>query len=223
MGMVTDNHQSIWKIYQKLYFTFGSQHWWPAETPLEVMLGAILTQNTAWKNVEKAISALKTKGLLNLNQLIRVSPQQLAQLIKPTGYYRIKTQRLLALIRWLHEKGGIEKIKYIPTPTLRAALLKCYGVGPETADSILLYALGRPVFVIDSYTRRILSRYGIIQGDEPYEILKEWIEKSIRLVIGDNTRQLVSVFNEFHALLVQLGKKYCRPHPQCYGCPLAAD
>jgi endonuclease-3 related protein len=211
------------KIYQALYRAFGPRHWWPAETPLEVIVGAILTQNTAWKNVEKAITNLKSAGLLELPQLNQLPLRKLATIIKPAGYYNIKAKRLRALTEWLENSGGLEKLTAIPTPELRAQLLQIHGVGPETADSILLYAFNRPVFVVDAYTRRIFSRYGLISGDEPYEQLKNWLEQELTPLTGKSISQTVALFNEYHALLVHLGKTHCRPQPICPGCPLESD
>jgi|UniRef100_A0A7V3V013 endonuclease-3 related protein len=207
-------------IYQRLYQTFGPQHWWPARTRLEVIIGAVLTQNTAWQNVEKAIANLKKSGLLNLNRLCSLPPHQLAALIRPAGYYNLKSRRLLALLHWLKKNGGISKISTLPTAQLRENLLNCYGIGPETADSILLYALDRPVFVVDAYTRRILSRYGLITGDESYEQLRLLIENSLAPFLSDKQEPAVRVYNEFHALLVKLAKTHCRSKPSCSGCPL---
>ncbi|MGQ9677730.1 MAG: endonuclease III domain-containing protein [bacterium] len=211
------------RIYHSLYRTFGPRRWWPAETPLEVMIGAILTQNTTWKNVERAIANLKSTQLLELHRLNRVPLQQLASIIRPAGYYNIKAKRLRALTEWLERNGGIKTIKKLSTPILRTQLLSCHGVGPETADSILLYAFFRPVFVVDAYTRRVLSRYGLITGKEPYEELKNWLEGCLITLTGKNPQRAVVLFNEFHALFVQLGKTHCRPQPICTNCPLASD
>ncbi|MEO0071017.1 MAG: endonuclease III domain-containing protein [candidate division WOR-3 bacterium] len=210
--------KTLYKIYQALYQTFGPQHWWPGETTLEIIIGAVLTQNTTWKNVEKAIANLKENDLLNLNRLINYPPEQLARLLRPAGYYNIKTKRLLSVLQWLLRYGGIEKIRRLPTIRLRNELLHCYGVGPETADSILLYAFNRPVFVVDAYTRRILSRYGLITGNEPYEQLRNWLETS--MTKSGKRINVVRLFNEFHALFVKLAKTHCRPIPICTGCPL---
>ncbi len=200
-------------IYRRLYAAFGPQHWWPGDTPLEVAVGAILTQNTAWANVEKAIAVLKSHRLLGLERLARLSPAELAPLIRSAGFYNIKAARLAAFLRWLEDCGGFPGLRRTPTRTLRPLLLACSGVGPETADSILLYALGRPVFVVDAYTRRILSRYGLIAGDEPYE--------SLRLMFESSLPHSPRLYNEYHALLVRLAKVNCRSRPTCDSCPLA--
>ena len=200
-------------IYHRLHRAFGPQHWWPGDTPLEVAVGAVLTQNTSWANVEKAMAVLKSRRLLSLNRLVRISPRRLAPLIRSAGFHNIKAQRLAALLAWLKAQGGFAALNRIPTTDLRPMLLACHGVGPETADSILLYALDRPVFVIDAYTRRILSRHGLIAGDEPYELLRRMLESSLP--------RSPKLYNEYHALLVRLAKTNCRSRPICHSCPLA--
>lgn len=210
----------LWTIFQKLFQAYGPQHWWPARTPLEVIIGAVLTQNTAWQNVERAMANLKHARLMNLDRLCRTPAGRIAELIRPAGYYNIKARRLLSVLKWLKERGGFAKLRTTPTSRLRTSLLDCYGVGPETADSILLYALNRPVFVIDAYTRRILARYGLIQGDEPYEELRSWIEASLAPFLKNDPSATVRAFNEFHALFVRLAKTHCRSQPRCPGCPL---
>jgi len=204
--------RALRSIYRRLFRAFGPQHWWPGDTPLEIAVGAILTQNTAWTNVEKAMAVLKSRRLLSLERLARLSPTGLAPLIRSAGFYNIKAVRLTAFVRWLDARGGFPGLRRIPTRTLRPLLLACNGIGPETADSILLYALGRPVFVIDAYTRRILSRYGLISGDEPYEDLRRLFESSLP--------RSPKLYNEYHALLVRLAKGNCRPRPLCNSCPL---
>ena len=176
-------------------------------------VGAILTQNTAWTNVEKAITELKSRRLLNLEALTRLSPAELAPLIRSAGFYNIKAARLAAFLGWLKKRGGFAALNRTPTSELRAQLLACHGVGPETADSILLYALGRTVFVVDAYTRRSLSRYGLIAGDEPYEQLRLMFEASLP--------RSPKLYSEYHALLVRLAKVNCRARPLCDSCPLA--
>jgi endonuclease III related protein len=178
-----------------------------------VAVGAILTQNTAWTNVEKAIAVLKSRRLLSLAALTRLSPAELAPLIRSAGFYNIKAARLAAFLGRLKQLGGFAALNRTPTPELRSQLLACHGVGPETADSILLYALARPVFVVDAYTRRILSRYGLIAGDEPYEDLRVMFESSLP--------RSSKLYNEYHALLVRLAKVNCRSRPLCDSCPLA--
>ncbi|MGQ9707827.1 MAG: endonuclease III domain-containing protein [bacterium] len=210
-------------IYHRLYQTFGPQGWWPADTTLEIIIGAVLTQNTAWRNVEKAIDNLKKTGLLNLGCLSEIDAQKLAQLIRPAGYFNIKARRLSGVMKWLKNAGGLKNLRRITTMRLRKQLIACNGIGPETADSILLYAFNRPVFVVDTYTRRILSRYGLITGREPYENLRVWLEKNIVAMLGKKKPIVVKVFNEFHALFVQLAKTHCRTKPFCSGCPLESD
>ena len=200
-------------IYRRLHAAFGPQHWWPGDTQLEIAVGAILTQNTAWTNVEKAIAVLKSHRLLSLKRLGRLSPLELAPLIRSAGFHNIKAARLAAFLKWLRTHGGFAALSRTPTPELRAQLLACHGVGPETADSILLYAMDRPAFVVDAYTRRILSRYGLIAGDEPYEALRMMFESSLP--------RRPRLYNEYHALLVRLAKVNCRPRPLCDSCPLA--
>jgi endonuclease III related protein len=200
-------------VFRRLYTEFGPQHWWPGDSPLEVAVGAVLTQNTAWTNVERAVAVLKSRRLLSLRRLARLTPARLAPLIRAAGCNNIKARRLLALGRWLDAAGGFAGLRRLPTEALRGSLLACHGVGPETADSILLYAFNRPVFVVDAYTRRILSRCGIIAGTEPYETLRMRFESGL----PRRTR----LFNEYHALLVRLAKANCRVRPSCAGCPLA--
>ncbi len=192
---------------------YGPQGWWPGETPFEVMVGAVLTQNTAWSNVERAIANLKRAGVLSCGAMLALAPEALAALIRPAGYFNVKAVRLQALCRFLVEAGGEAALAARDTPGLRTALLAVHGVGPETADDILLYAFGRPVFVVDAYTRRIGARLGLVAGDEGYEIIRRTFEAAL----GPD----VAVFNEYHALLVRHAKVHCRPRPRCEGCPLA--
>lgn len=202
-------------FYQRLYAYFGPQHWWPGETPFEVMVGAILTQNTSWSNVEKAISNLKKNNLLELDKLYGLSEEKLASLIRPSGYYNLKAKRLKELLRFLKKTygGNISKMRRGKTQDLRAQLLKVNGVGPETADSILLYALGKPVFVVDAYTKRILFMHGFIKEGASYDEVKN--------LFMQNLKNEVKLFNEYHALLVKLGKYFClKSKPKCRLCPL---
>jgi endonuclease-3 related protein len=203
-------------FFNALYSYWGPQHWWPGETPFEVMVGAVLTQNTNWTNVEKAIGQLKAHGMLEPLALYHAPVEQLAALIRSSGYYNIKARRLKNFIAFLfQEAGGSEKrLRAMPTRELRAKLLAVNGLGPETVDSILLYALDRPVFVIDAYTRRILRRHGVIRGEESYEELRALFETNLP---RNRTR-----YNEYHALLVRAGKHHCKPRARCDGCPLAA-
>ena len=203
------------KIYQRLLSTYGSQSWWPAETAFEVMVGSVLTQNTSWTNVEQAIEHLKTKNSLAASAIIRLPSKQLANMLKPVGYFNVKTKRLKNFCHWYEKQGGIDSLSRMDTKALRNELLSVNGVGPETADDILLYAFHRPVFVIDAYTRRIFARHGDIEGDEYYESLRHWFESKLSRV---NDR--VKVFNEYHALIVRHAKEACRKKPLCDECCL---
>lgn len=202
-------------IYRKLYAAFGPQDWWPGETRLEVIVGAILTQNTAWSNVEKAIANLKDAGALSsLRRLTEIDTRKLARYIRPSGYYNLKAKRLKNCLKFLRGRFGtdIKKATQIDTRTFRDELLAVNGIGPETCDSILLYAFERPVFVVDSYTRRIFSRHGLVSPEDDYH--------AIQKIFTDNLPEDAGLFNEFHALIVRLGKEFCRTRPLCEGCPL---
>ena len=160
-------------IYNLLFKRFGPQHWWPGDTPFEIMVGAVLTQNTNWHNVEKALDNLKAIDILHPLGLHQTPEEQLAQLIRPAGYFKVKAKRLRHLLDWLFDAGGgqLEHHDQRSTPALREDLLAVHGIGPETADDILLYAFGRPVFVIDAYTRRLYARLGLCSRAEPYDDL----------------------------------------------------
>jgi len=204
----------LMKIYDKLYKAYGPRHWWPGETPFEVMVGAILTQNTSWRNVEKAIQKLKNKGVLNAEGIHQLRKSQLAPLIRSSGYYRIKAERLKAFVDFLFENydGNINRMGKERLKTLRAKLLKVNGIGPETADSILLYGLKKPIFVVDAYTKRVLLRHGMISESASYgEIQRLFMNH-----LPHNKR----LFNEYHALLVHLGKTLCKKVPRCDICPI---
>jgi endonuclease-3 related protein len=214
---VIRDRRNVINIYQTLYKSFGRQHWWPAETPFEVIVGAVLTQNTAWRNVEKAIENLKRAGSLTLDKFYKIPVKKLAKLIRPAGYFNIKASRLKALAAWLKRicGGRLNHLKKIKKSKLRSLLLNVYGVGPETADSILLYALNKKSFVVDAYTRRVFTRHGFISGTESYDTIKNFFEQ----VLPESER----IYNEFHALIVKLGKDYCRKKPLCSICPLEGD
>lgn len=198
-------------IYKKLYSSFGPQRWWPADSAFEVMVGAILTQNTNWQNVEKAINNLKELRLLNLKRLYQLPQKKLAALIRPAGYYNIKARRLKEFINFY--QANAKRISSQDTGALRRSLLAVYGIGPETADSILLYALGRPVFVVDAYTKRIFSRHGFIKEGASYEEVQDLFMR--------NLKKDVKLFNEYHALIVKLAKDFClKNKPRCQACPL---
>jgi endonuclease-3 related protein len=201
-------------IYNLLYARFGPQHWWPGDTPFEIIIGAILTQNTNWANVEKAITNLKKAKVLSPEKLLRLGSKKLAELIRPAGYYNIKAVRLKNFLIWLSENyaGKLRNLSKVSTDRLRLELLSIKGTGPETADSILLYALNRPIFVVDAYTARICSRHYLIEEGTDYHRIQDLFES--------NLPADVKLFNEYHALLVRLGKDFCRPTPRCDGCPL---
>lgn len=203
-------------IYQVLFRAYGPQHWWPADTPFEVIVGAVLTQNTAWANVEKAIANLKREKLLTTpSRMYNVEPEKLASLIRPSGHYNIKTKRLRNLLSFIHTcySGSLKKMFATDPVALRQHMLEVNGIGPETADSILLYAGGKPFFVVDAYTKRIFSRKGLVTGDADYH--------EIQRLFMDNLPRDTLFYNEYHALIVKLGKENCRKkRPICNGCPL---
>ncbi len=202
-------------IYKKLSARFGPQRWWPADGVFEVMAGAILTQNTNWSNVEKAIKNLKEAKLLKAAKLYRLPLKKLAALIKPAGYYNIKAKRLKHFLEFFFKsyRGSIKKMSRENLAQLRENLLAVNGIGPETADSILLYALNKPVFVIDAYTKRILSRHRLIKTEASYDEAQNLFMR--------NLKPEVKLFNEYHALLVRLGKEFClKNKPKCGICPL---
>ncbi|MHC4917532.1 MAG: endonuclease III domain-containing protein [Planctomycetota bacterium] len=205
--------------YEALLGRFGRQGWWPGRTPFEVAVGAILTQNTAWSNVERAIRALRAAGALSFRGMRALPERRLARLIRPSGYFNQKARKLRALLDWLAERdsrGSVRRALRGPLDEVRGSLLDVRGVGPETADSILLYAGERPVFVVDAYTRRVLERHGLAAGGEPYE--------TVRALFEDHLPRSVPIYNEYHALLVRLCKEHCAKRlPACAGCPLETD
>lgn len=200
-------------VYARLFKHYGPQHWWPARTPFEVMVGAVLTQNAAWVNVERAIENLHDRRLLDPRRLLAAPQATLAACLRPSGYFNVKAKRLRAFCRWLLEAGGETRCRRLPTERLRAELLAVHGVGPETADDMLLYAFGRPVFVVDAYTRRIFLRLGLTDADAGYETLRSFFEQALP--------RRAPLYNEYHALIVRLGKEVCRPNPRCAECCLA--
>jgi len=202
-------------IYRKLYGHFGAQHWWPAKSKFEVIVGAILTQNTSWGNVEKAIKQLKKEKLLDPARLHKAGHEKIAQAIRSAGYYNIKTKRLKEFLKFFLKEYALDigKMAQADTAFLRQQLLAVNGIGPETADSILLYALNKPVFVVDAYTKRVLLRHKLIGEDYDYYKIQDYC--------AGNLRNNVKLFNEFHALLVNLAKNYClKNQPRCRLCPL---
>ncbi len=207
--------EELLEIYERLNSFFGDLHWWPADDPFEVAVGAILTQNTAWANVEKAIQALRQNRLLTPAALFSVPEDELAGIIRPSGYYHLKARRLKAFVRFLvvEYSGDVDIMKVEDLSRLRDKLLGVNGIGPETADSILLYACQKPVFVGDTYTKRILVRHGMIGNDTDYH--------SIQALFMDHLQPDVSLFSQFHAVIVNTGKAFCRKEPRCSSCPLA--
>jgi endonuclease-3 related protein len=203
------------RIYQHLLRAYGPQHWWPGETRFEVMVGAVLTQNTAWSNVERAIANLKAAGPLSAEALLAIDPAALAAALRPAGYFNLKARRLISLCRFLHASGGEAALLQRDTGELRQALLAVHGIGPETADDMLLYAFARPVFVIDAYTRRLLQRLGWIQGSEDYEELRTGFERALA--------PDAALYGEYHALIVHHAKAACRVRPRCEDCCLRRE
>lgn len=201
-------------IYRRLYDRYGPQGWWPGDGPFETIIGAILTQNTNWKNVEKAITNLAENDCLSPEKLRNLDVETLAGLIRPAGYFNQKAQRLKGFIDWLFEKhdGSIENLAALPTSTLREQLLSLKGIGPETADSICLYAFDKPLFVVDTYTARIFGRHGFLEPGCGYQEIQELFHAGLE--------HDIALFNEYHALIVQLGKEHCKRKPICKGCPL---
>jgi endonuclease-3 related protein len=206
--------ETLRDIYRRLLERYGPQHWWPAQEPFEVIIGAILTQSTAWTNVEKAIANLKAADKLAAKALRELSTAELATLIHPCGYYNVKAGRLKALVNWLGEKyeDNLNRLFTVDTEELRKELLTIYGIGEETADSILLYAGNKPVFVIDAYTRRIIDRMGITPSNHSYA--------GYQTLFTANFPADTGLFNEYHALLVRQAKEVCRQRPICERCCL---
>jgi endonuclease-3 related protein len=204
------------EAYERMLAAFGPQHWWPGDSPFEIMVGAVLVQNTAWRNVERAINNLREAGVMEPHALYRLPPAELAELIGPAGYYQVKTKRLRNLLRFLVDEydGSLEAMFGISLASLREQLLEINGIGPETADAILLYAGGLPTFVVDTYAHRILARHGWLDYDASYDDIKDHFESTLP--------HDAALYNEYHALLVRVGKDYCkRTMPNCEACPLA--
>jgi len=203
------------EAYHKLFRTFGPQHWWPGDTPFEIAVGAILTQNTNWGNVERAIGNLKRQSALSAKAIHEMPIRKLAELIRPAGYFNVKAKRLKSFVGFLVDgyRGSLKRMKDKDLNPLREKLLQVNGIGPETADSILLYALEQPVFVIDAYTKRVLSRHSILGHEESYDKFQDLFHSALK--------RDVRLFNEYHALFVRVGKTYCkRKRPLCDQCPL---
>ena len=210
-----DLQEQLQSIYSLLNGYFGDLHWWPGESPFEVIVGAILTQNTAWKNVEKAIVSLKSHGIMSPESIMGTDDPILAALIRSSGYHNVKTKRLKAFFLYLHEEydGNIDKMFAEDLGSLREKLLMVKGIGAETADSILLYAGGKPVFVVDAYTKRILERHDMIRSNDSYADIQNLFMKHLP--------KSVPIYNQYHALLVNTGKLFCHTNnPHCHDCPL---
>jgi len=201
-------------IYSRLAAHFGPTGWWPADGPFEVAVGAVLTQNAAWTNVEKAIERIKANVSFDSATLYALPEERLAELIRPAGYFRVKAARLRALLAMIDERfgGDFDKLMKLPTGRLRETLLGVKGIGPETADDIVLYAAGRPVFVVDAYTRRIFARHCLVDAKATYEEIRHFFESALP--------GKPKLFKEYHALIVYTGKHFCRKRARCHGCPL---
>lgn len=243
-GADLDHAGSVRNYYRELMAAWGPQDWWPAHTRFEVIVGAFLTQNTAWTNVERALRRLRVEGVLNLDGIRRTPLSKLAQMIRSSGYFRQKAQRLKNFVNYVDAgyEGSLARMFARPTAELREELLALNGVGPETADSILLYAGGHPVFVVDAYTRRVFERHGLISAKAHYEDIRQLVERAFGLALPPSSDQppaspladrrrhkflirraapAARVFDEFHALLVQTAKHHClKANAKCSGCPL---
>jgi len=209
-----DTRRRLRRLYRRAFAHFGPLHWWPGETPLEVCVGAILTQNTAWTNVEKAIANLKAARLLSVRAIDKCERSKLAQAIRPSGYYNQKAIKLKAFCAHIIARhgGSLGRLLAQQIGPLRRELLSLPGVGPETADSMILYAAEKPIFVVDAYTRRIVSRMGLASPDVSYEDLQELFHRYLK--------RDVAFYNEFHAQIVYVGKDFCRKqNPRCTECP----
>ena len=201
-------------VYRTLFEAWGPQRWWPADSPFEVMVGAVLVQNTAWRNVERAIENLQAAAALSPHRLLALAPEELEALIRPAGYFRVKARRLRALVQFFVDdfSADIAAMQTLPPDELRLRLLGVHGIGPETADSILLYAVGQPALVVDTYTLRVFARHGWVPPNASYHALQAHLAAELPVESA--------VYNEFHALMVAVGKTHCRRTPCCAGCPL---
>ncbi len=234
-----DRRALLQEMYTRLHVAYGPQNWWPAESAFEVIVGAILTQNTSWKNVEKAMAELRRARRLSVVGIRRTPTPQLARLIRSSGYFRQKARRLKNFVNWLDEAygGSLARMFAQPTDKLRAELLELNGVGPETADSILLYAGGHPVFVVDAYTRRMLERHRMARKKMKYEKIRSQMETALcdAITPGEcGSRPMhppsrmsrarpdgaAGVFHDMHALIVRVGYDHCKTRADCAGCPL---
>lgn len=212
--MMRAMHDTLQEMYSRMRDHFGPTNWWPGDTRFEIAVGAILTQNTAWTNVERAIENLKAAGLLRPRRLVEAPLEDVEAAVRPSGYFRQKAHRVRLFSAHLlkHYGGSMARMAKRPLETLRPELLGLHGIGPETADDILLYALDKPVFVVDAYTRRILSRHGLVPSTIGYE--------DLRSVFEDHLEADIATWREYHGLIVFTGKDYCRSKPKCAGCPL---
>lgn len=201
---------SLLALYRRLLSCYGEQNWWPADSPFEVMIGAILTQNVSWNNVTRAIDNLRQANCLSARALARLPARRLARLIRPCGFFNVKARRLQEFLGAFQRIGGQAALRRMDTGSLRRFLLGIHGIGPETADDILLYAFERPVFVIDAYTRRLFSRLAWIEGREPYEVLREAAQRALR--------RHTAIYGEYHALIVRHAKEPCSGRRDCRHC-----
>ena len=226
MAGKTLDHDSLIALFETLDQSYGDLSrgewgWWPAETRFEILIGAILTQNTNWSNVEKAIENLRSRGWLSPAKLLAADEAEVQQAIRPSGYYRLKASRLMQLCNWFDAAGGFERLDDYETGLLRDRLLAVKGIGPETADDILCYAFGRPVFIVDTYTRRLFQRQGFeIDGASASEVDYETLRSALetQLAYGEGTK--LPCYGQYHALIVVHANKHCRKQPDCTGCPV---
>lgn len=207
--------KALLRFFELMMGHYGATGWWPGDSPFEIAVGAILTQNTSWTNVERAIANLKTACLLTPRRILRCSLEELETALHPSGYFRVKARRLRSFCAYLVERhgGSMRRMARVPLDALREELLDIHGIGPETADDILLYACDKPVFVVDAYTRRIFARHGMVPHDVGYEKLRQFFERRLD--------PDVAMFQEYHGLLVYIGKDFCKRRPNCEACPLA--
>jgi endonuclease-3 related protein len=207
----------LMRVFETLLEAYGEQGWWPGSSPLEIIVGAILTQRTTWENASRGIERLADSGLLSIEGLARASEETVAAAVRPSGCFRSKARKLKAFAARVEDRygGDLDRLLDLPTPALRQELLDIYGIGPETADAVLLYAASRPAFVVDAYARRLLERLGVLRGEERYD--------EVQQVLTEAFPEDVSLFGEFHALIVRHGKARCRSRPSCGDCPLAAE
>lgn len=212
--MISKRRELLLAVYERLYQAFGPQHWWPADTPSEVIIGAILTQNTSWKNVRQSIQVLRQHGLLNFEALSDLPVSELASMIRSSGYYNQKARKLKAFCEYLRAQwqGDLSTLLSREMDDLRRDLLQVHGIGPETADCIVLYAAYHPSFVVDAYTHRIFHRHGWIGEEVDYHSLRDYFMQALE--------PDVTFFQEYHALLVRTGHLHCRRKPNCLSCPL---